>query len=89
MSIQSGGALVMLMLELVLLLLLLTPLILTGFRVDLSGTNAGTMLGDGVYLTTTLRKAMTYAETGNRPHGGAVLKLKVDLGRCKELLSGD
>ena len=48
-----------------------------GFNVDLSGSNAGTMLGNGVYLTTTLRKAMTYAETpagrfGQQPQfGGA------------------
>ena len=68
-----------------------------GFNVDLSGTNAGTMLGDGVYLTTTLGKAMSYAaeppigysEAGSRPLGGCVLKLKVDLGRCKELTHND
>jgi len=60
-----------------------------GFRVDLSDTNAGSVLGDGVYLTTTLQKAMTYATTDHRPHGGVVLVLKVDLGRCKELRSRD
>ena len=60
-----------------------------GFRVDLSGTNAGTTLGDGVYLTGTLAKAMTYATSGSRPLGGCVLVLKVDLGRCKELTHHD
>ena len=58
-----------------------------GFRVDLSGTNAGTMLGNGVYLTTTLEKALNYAKP--KPHSGCVLELKVDLGRCKELAQGD
>ena len=29
-----------------------------GFRVDLSGTNAGKMLGPGLYCTTTLEKAV-------------------------------
>ena len=62
-----------------------------GFRVDLPGTNAGMMLGDGVYLTPTLRKALAYA-TGDparphtmKPHGGVVIELKVNLGKCKEL----
>jgi len=68
-----------------------------GFRVDLSGTNACTMLGDGVYLTTTLGKAMSYTSeppagrspAGSRPHGGCVLTLKVDLGKTKELKDHD
>eukprot|EP01046_Picozoa_sp_COSAG06_P104139 COSAG06_NODE_50329_length_319_cov_1.140909_1_plen_77_part_01 len=34
----------------------------SGFRVDLSGTNAGAMLGPGVYITTTLAKALNYAK---------------------------
>ena len=58
-----------------------------GFRVDLSGTNAGTMLGPGVYVTTTLQKAMRYAE--DKPHGGVVLKLRVDLGNCRAIVRGD
>jgi hypothetical protein len=58
-----------------------------GFRIDLSGSNAGRMLGDGVYLTTTLEKALNYAKV--KPHGGCVLELKVDLGRCKELARRD
>ncbi len=52
----------------------------SGFRVDLAGTNAGAMLGPGVYITTTLQKALNYA---SRNHAsGGVLKLEVDLGRC-------
>ena len=34
----------------------------SGFRVDLSGSNAGAALGPGVYVTTTLLKALNYAE---------------------------
>ena len=68
-----------------------------GFNVDLSGSNAGTMLGNGVYLTTTLGKAMSYtseppagrAMAGTRPHGGCVLTLKVDLGKTKEMTRHD
>ena len=51
-----------------------------GFRVDLSGTNAGAMLGPGVYITTTLEKALNYAKV--KDHSGVIFKLKVDLGRC-------
>jgi len=64
----------------------------SGFRVDLAGTNAGAMLGPGVYVTTTLEKALNYAKRddpslrtyGIEPHpaAGGVLKLEVDLGRC-------
>ena len=54
----------------------------TGFDVSRSGSNAGAMLGPGLYVTTTLQKALTYATMGHRPHGGAVLKLRVDLGNC-------
>ncbi len=57
-----------------------------GFRVDLSGTNAGTMLGDGVYITTTLEKALNYAKP--KPQSGCVLQLKVDLGRMYTLKGG-
>jgi hypothetical protein len=57
----------------------------SGFRVDLSGTNAGAMLGPGVYITTTLAKALNYAK-GNagslNPAAGGVFQLEVDLGRC-------
>jgi len=51
-----------------------------GFRIDLSGTNAGAMLGDGVYCTTTLEKALNYAKPNL--HGGAIFRMQVDLGRC-------
>ena len=63
-----------------------------GFRVDLSGTNAGAMLGDGVYCTTTLEKALNYAKglPGKpNPHGGVVFVLEVDLGRCHKVRSSD
>ena len=58
-----------------------------GFRVDLAGQNDGDMLGAGVYITTSLCKAYMYADNkhhrgARRPHDGAVLKLKVDLGKC-------
>ena len=44
-----------------------------GFRVDLAGTNDGTMMGNGVYVTSALIKAYTYADNAhqqgaNRPH---------------------
>lgn len=54
-----------------------------GFRVDLSGTNAGAALGPGVYITTTLEKALNYAKAN--PCQGAVLQLEVHLGRCYEV----
>ena len=61
----------------------------TGFDVSRSGSNAGAMLGPGLYVTTTLQKALTYATTGHRPHGGAVFKLKVDLGNCYTVRQND
>lgn len=51
-----------------------------GFDVGRSGANAGQMLGAGVYVTTSLEKAMNYAR-----EGGAVFRLEVDLGRCAKL----
>lgn len=60
----------------------------SGFNISLSGSNAGAALGSGVYITTTLAKALHYAGRvgvhGKQPNpaGGAVLKLKVNLGRC-------
>jgi len=47
----------------------------------------GGMLGRGVYCSSTLQKAMDYAN--GKPHGGVVLELKIDLGRCKELEVND
>ena len=57
-----------------------------GFRVDLSGSNAGARLGPGVYCTVTLQKAMQYCKG---PHGGIVFELQVDLGKCKKLERND
>ena len=59
----------------------------SGFRVDLAGTNAGALLGPGVYCTTTLQKALNYAK--GKEANGVVLELKIDLGRCKELRVND
>jgi hypothetical protein len=59
----------------------------TGFRVDLAGSNAGALLGPGVYCSTTLEKALHYAK--QHPHHGVIFELEVDLGRCKELKQGD
>lgn len=56
-----------------------------GFRVDLSGSNAGAALGNGVYVTTTLEKALNYAKPN--PHSGVIFELNVDLGRCYEVQS--
>ena len=42
----------------------------SGFRVDLSGSNAGAALGPGVYVTTTLLKALNYAEGAAKPSIG-------------------
>ena len=53
-----------------------------GFDVGRSGANAGQMLGPGVYVTTSLEKAMNYAR-----EGGAVFRLEVDLGRCAQLVT--
>ena len=50
-----------------------------GFDVARAGTNAGALLGLGVYCTTTLKKAMDYAK-GNLA-GGIIFELRVDLGR--------
>jgi hypothetical protein len=53
-----------------------------GFDVGRAGANAGAMLGAGVYVTTSLQKAMNYAR-----EDGAVFRLEVDLGRCAKLES--
>jgi len=58
-----------------------------GFDVSRAGTNAGSLLGPGVYCTTTLEKAMDYAK-GN-PASGIIFELRADLGRCKTLAAGD
>ena len=45
------------------------------------------MLGDGVYCTTTLEKALNYAKP--KPHGGAIFVMKVDVGRCYTVSKSD
>jgi hypothetical protein len=60
-----------------------------GFNVDLSGKNAGALLGPGVYCSTVLRKALGYASKAGRSSRefsqGCVMELQIDLGRCKQL----
>ena len=58
-----------------------------GFDPGRSGSNAGALLGKGVYCTTTLAKALHYANT--RPARGIIFELEIDLGRCKTLKPGD
>lgn len=48
-----------------------------GFRVDLSGTNAGARLGPGVYCTTMMKKAMHYCD--DKKTGGGVRPGKFDV----------
>jgi hypothetical protein len=55
-----------------------------GFRVDLAGSNAGTMLGKGCYVTTSLEKALNYAKHKNADCG-AIFRLDVDLGQCMKV----
>ena len=38
------------------------------------------MLGNGLYMTTTLEKALNYAKV--KDHGGAIFQLHGDLGEC-------
>lgn len=64
----------------------------TGFRVDLAGSNAGAALDSGVYITTTLEKALNYAKgkpANPNPAAGGVIQLQVDLGRCYTVRSND
>ena len=53
-----------------------------GFRVDLAGTNAGARLGPGVYCSTTLKKALSYA--GGHAGEGIIFVMDVALGRCAD-----
>ena len=59
----------------------------SGFDASRSGSNAGTLLGNGVYVTDQLSKAMNYTE--GKPHGGCVLQLDVDIGNCLHLSSSN
>ena len=58
-----------------------------GFNVDLSGSNAGALLGNGLYITTTLEKALHYAKP--KPSAGVIFRLQVDLGRCYTIKQDD
>jgi hypothetical protein len=58
-----------------------------GFDVARSGSNAGAMLGRGLYVTSTLEKAMNYAK--RMPCQGAIFELKVQLGNCYRVSSND
>jgi hypothetical protein len=51
-----------------------------GFDVQRSGSNAGAALGQGLYVSTTLEKALNYAKP--MPCQGAIFELRVQLGRC-------
>jgi len=52
-----------------------------GFDVRKSGSNAwGKSLGKGLYVTTTLEKALNYAK--RMPCKGAIFELRVQLGQC-------
>jgi hypothetical protein len=53
----------------------------------LSGSKAGAALGRGLYVTTTLQKALNYAE--RNPRQGAILELRVQLGRCYNVAVDD
>jgi hypothetical protein len=61
----------------------------TGFLVSKSGSYKGAMLGPGLYVTTTLEKAINYATGKKRPDGGAVFVLHVDLGNCYTVRHND
>jgi hypothetical protein len=56
-----------------------------GFDPERSGSNAGALLGKGVYCTKTLEKALQYAKA--KP--GIIFELEIDLGNCKTLKTGD
>ena len=58
-----------------------------GFDVAQSESNAGAMLGRGLYVTTTLQKALNYAAP--KPCQGAIFELQVHLGRCYRVTSRD
>ncbi len=58
-----------------------------GFDVARSGSNAGAALGSGLYVTSTLEKAMNYAK--RMPCQGAIFELQVQLGKCFRVSSND
>ena len=58
-----------------------------GFDVARSGSNAGAMLGRGLYVTSTLEKAMNYAK--RMPCQGAIFEVQVQLGKCYRVSAND
>ena len=53
------------------------------------GQTRAPCFGPGLYVTTTLQEALNYAIKGHRPKGGAVFKLRVDLGNCYTVEQND
>eukprot|EP01045_Picozoa_sp_COSAG04_P013567 COSAG04_NODE_968_length_9110_cov_6.799911_5_plen_1619_part_00 len=49
--------------------------------------STGGMMGKGVYMANAIRKTEGYMKSKGLAHGGVLLKLKVDLGRCKRVTS--
>jgi len=58
-----------------------------GFSLARSGSNAGTLLGDGIYYTGNLNKALGYAQKNEA--SGVILILNVNMGNCKVLAAHD
>jgi len=58
-----------------------------GFDVQRSGSNAGAVLGPGLYVTPRLEKANYYAK--DMPHQGAIFHLHVHLGQCYSVTDND
>jgi hypothetical protein len=58
-----------------------------GFDVTRSGSNAGAMLGRGLYFTSTLEKAINYAK--RMPCQGAIFEVQVQLGKCYRVSAND
>jgi len=58
-----------------------------GFDVTRSGSNAGAMLGRGLYVTSTLEKAINYAK--RMPCQGAIFEVQVQLGKCYRVSAND
>ena len=54
---------------------------------DMGLVCAGAALGSGLYVTTTLQKALNYA--GRNPCQGAIFELRVQLGRCYTVTVND
>jgi len=58
-----------------------------GFSLAFCGSQSGTLLGDGVYYTGNLTKALAYAKMHEAC--GVILVLRVDMGNCKVLSPHD